>query len=98
MKLNIQNIHEVDRAFGNHFFKKFDFRAFNVHLNEGRIGEIEIVERDGLRQFANAAPDLNLMIEFARRYDPQPFHVDEAAAGQSVFGGLIASGWPPNSA
>jgi acyl dehydratase len=33
------------------------------------------------------------ILEYARRYDPQPFHVDEAAAMQSVFGGLIASGW-----
>jgi acyl dehydratase len=33
------------------------------------------------------------VIEFARRYDPQPFHVDEAAADTSIFGGLIASGW-----
>ncbi len=30
---------------------------------------------------------------FARIYDPQPFHVDEAAAAASAFGGLIASGW-----
>ena len=33
------------------------------------------------------------MIEFATRYDPQPFHVDPEAARKSVFGGLIASGW-----
>ena len=33
------------------------------------------------------------IVEFARRWDPQPFHVDEAAAGESAFGGLIASGW-----
>lgn len=31
--------------------------------------------------------------EFAGRYDPQPFHVDAEAAKQSIFGGLIASGW-----
>jgi acyl dehydratase len=30
---------------------------------------------------------------FARRFDPQPFHVDEAAAAHTHFGGLIASGW-----
>ena len=30
---------------------------------------------------------------FAEQYDPQPFHLDEAAAADSVFGGLIASGW-----
>jgi acyl dehydratase len=33
------------------------------------------------------------IVEFARRYDPQPFHVDEAAAAKSHFGGLVASGW-----
>ncbi|TCZ57922.1 MaoC/PaaZ C-terminal domain-containing protein [Roseicella aquatilis] len=32
------------------------------------------------------------ILDFARRYDPQPFHLDEAAAGASIFGGLIASG------
>src|SRR4051812_9122651 len=30
---------------------------------------------------------------FAARYDPQPFHLDAAAAKESVFGGLVASGW-----
>lgn len=30
---------------------------------------------------------------FAAQYDPQPFHLDEAAAARSFFGGLAASGW-----
>ena len=30
---------------------------------------------------------------FARQFDPQPFHLDEAAAKDSMFGGLVASGW-----
>jgi acyl dehydratase len=30
---------------------------------------------------------------FAQRFDPQPFHMDEAAAAQSHFGALCASGW-----
>ena len=30
---------------------------------------------------------------FARDYDPQPFHLDEDAARDSLFGGLAASGW-----
>jgi acyl dehydratase len=30
---------------------------------------------------------------FAAEFDPQPFHLDEAAAKASVFGGLAASGW-----
>jgi acyl dehydratase len=31
--------------------------------------------------------------EFAGHYDPQPFHMDEAAARATMFGGLAASGW-----
>jgi len=33
------------------------------------------------------------IVAFARQFDPQPFHIDKVAAQQSVFGGLIASGW-----
>ena len=33
------------------------------------------------------------IVDFARRFDPQPFHVDDAAARESPYGGLIASGW-----
>jgi acyl dehydratase len=33
------------------------------------------------------------VLEFGRRYDPQPFHADEEAAKRSIYGGLIASGW-----
>ncbi len=31
------------------------------------------------------------IIEFARKFDPQPFHTDENAAKESIFGGLVAS-------
>jgi len=33
------------------------------------------------------------IVAFARKYDPQPFHIDPEAARRSIFGGLIASGW-----
>jgi acyl dehydratase len=33
------------------------------------------------------------ILEFASKYDPQPFHTDEEAAKDSIYGGLIASGW-----
>lgn len=33
------------------------------------------------------------VIEFAGKYDPQPFHLDDAAAAQTHFGRLSASGW-----
>ena len=37
--------------------------------------------------------DLDQMKAFAAEFDPQPFHVDEAAAKRSIFRGLAASGW-----
>ena len=33
------------------------------------------------------------VLDFARKYDPQPFHLDEAAAARTHFGRLAASGW-----
>jgi len=33
------------------------------------------------------------IVAFARDFDPQPFHLDEAAGKASLFGGLAASGW-----
>jgi acyl dehydratase len=33
------------------------------------------------------------IIEFARQFDPQPFHIDPEAAKKTLFGGIIASGW-----
>ena len=37
--------------------------------------------------------DREELIEFARRYDPQPIHIDPDAAARTMFDGLIASGW-----
>lgn len=33
------------------------------------------------------------ILDFARQFDPQYFHVDEERAKESIYGGLIASGW-----
>ena len=33
------------------------------------------------------------IVEFAQKYDPFPFHVDDEAAKATVFGGIISSGW-----
>ncbi len=37
------------------------------------------------------------IIDFAQRFDPQPFHMDAQAAKDTVFGGVIASGWHTGS-
>jgi acyl dehydratase len=33
------------------------------------------------------------IVAFARAFDPQAIHIDPAAAAQSIYGGVIASGW-----
>jgi acyl dehydratase len=44
-----------------------------------RFGSILVEEKD--------------IVEYAKRYDPQVFHVDPEAAKRTSFGGLVASGW-----
>ena len=46
-----------------------------------------------VHEFGSIVAEESEMIAFARRFDPQLFHTDPVAAKQSIFGGLIASGW-----
>jgi len=52
--------------------------------------DIHVGESSEIGRHTFTAEDIK---SFAARYDPQPFHLDEAAAEQSHFGGLCASGW-----
>ena len=49
-------------------------------------------------EFGNYRMTEEQIVAFARDFDPQPFHVDKDAARQSVYGGLVASGWHTASA
>lgn len=60
-------------------------RKYKYYWEDFRVGERIKVGTVGV--------DKDEVIEFASRYDPQTFHVDEEAAKQSIYGGLIASGW-----
>jgi len=55
------------------------------YFEDYRVGEVF--------EFGDELVTEQEIVEFANRYDPQPFHVDPAAATVSSFGGLIASGW-----
>ena len=46
-----------------------------------------------VRDLGTVTPTLDEIRQFAAQFDPQPFHLDEVAARDSVFGGLCASGW-----
>ncbi|MFZ3048793.1 MAG: MaoC family dehydratase [Desulfatirhabdiaceae bacterium] len=44
-------------------------------------------------EFGTISVEADEVIDFAKRFDPQPFHTDPEAGRQSIYGGLIASGW-----
>jgi acyl dehydratase len=52
----------------------------DLHVGLRRVTESYRIDEDEIKAFA-------------AKYDPQPFHLDEAAARASVFQGLAASGW-----
>ena len=56
-----------------------------LYLEDFRVG----------RRFTSAAHvlDAGQIKAFARQFDPQPFHLDEKAAENTFFHGLVASGW-----
>ena len=53
----------------------------------------EDFEVGAVREFGRYEVTREAVLEFAARYDPQPFHLDDAAAAKSLFGRLAASGW-----
>jgi acyl dehydratase len=46
-----------------------------------------------VRDFGAMPVTHDAVVAFAREFDPQPFHVDDEAGRDSLFGGLCASGW-----
>ena len=46
-----------------------------------------------VRELGTTSVTADEIKEFAGKYDPQPFHLDEEAAKESMFGSLAASGW-----
>ena len=45
------------------------------------------------RKFGNYRVTREEILEFAGKYDPQPFHLSDEAAAKTLFGSLCASGW-----
>ena len=53
----------------------------------------EDIEIGDTEEFGEYHVTKDEILTFAEQYDPQPFHTDEAAAEDSAFGQLVASGW-----
>jgi acyl dehydratase len=56
-----------------------------LHLEDFSEGQVFELDEETIRE--------EEILQFARRFDAQPFHVDKEAAKRSMYGGLIASGW-----
>jgi acyl dehydratase len=56
-----------------------------IHLDDLEAGQVYHLGSRSLSE--------DEIIAFARDYDPQPFHVDPQAAAETIYGGVIASGW-----
>jgi acyl dehydratase len=53
----------------------------------------EDLQPGSVRELGTTSVTAEEIKEFAGKYDPQPFHLDEEAGRASLFGGLCASGW-----
>lgn len=53
----------------------------------------EDIEAGDVHEFGSHTVTKAEIVDFAEQFDPQPFHLDEDAAADSIFGGLVASGW-----
>ena len=54
---------------------------------------LEDFEPDQVIELGSRSVTKEEIIAFAKQYDPQPFHIDEEAAVDTIYGGIIASGW-----
>jgi acyl dehydratase len=54
------------------------------------LDDLEVGQRFSTRAETLSEEEI---LEFARKFDPQPFHVDREAASRSIYRGLIASGF-----
>lgn len=53
----------------------------------------EDLETGGVERFGSYAVTRDEVIDFASKYDPQPFHLDDDSAAKTHFGRISASGW-----
>jgi len=60
-------------------------RPIRYHWEDFTVGLV--------REFGRVEVTREEVLEFAGRFDPQPFHLDDEAASRSLFGRLAASGW-----
>ena len=71
------------------------YATFPTAPDDRYYEDYEVGSTYELGSFSLSAQEI---VDFARRFDPQRFHLDPVAASASPYGGLIASGWHTGSA
>ena len=64
----------------------------NSFPGPGEDKYFEDYEAGRVYELGSVQVELAEVVEFATRYDPQYFHIDESRAKESIYGGIIASG------
>ena len=62
-------------------------------MSEDPLIYFEDIEQGASTLFGHCDVTREEVLEFARKYDPQPFHLSDEAAARTFFGRLSASGW-----
>ncbi len=70
------------------------FKTFSRPIDDRYYEDYEL---DGIYELGSVTVTQAEIIEFAERFDPQPFHTDLKLAEHSIYGGVIASGWHTGS-
>ena len=64
-----------------------------ARVNDHGLSYFEDYALGSTYECGSVSIDQASIVAFAKEFDPQPFHVDPAAAAAGPYGGLIASGW-----
>lgn len=67
--------------------------AITRHPRPGAPRYLEDFKVGDLTETSGFAVTRDMILSFAEQYDPQPMHLDETAARDTVFGELVGSGW-----
>ena len=68
-------------------------RNYDAPMSHFRVQHIEHFPIGHRFESAEIELTADAIVAFARQFDPQPMHTDEAAAASGFFGRLVASGW-----
>jgi acyl dehydratase len=64
-----------------------------IEAAEGLLQYFEDIEVGAKASFGHYEVTRDEVLDFARKYDPQPFHLSDEAAAKTHFGRIAASGW-----